>query len=95
MDDSELRPHDRYSVARYLLDNANLVIKYAPESGNLVTDLADRNIKELTKLGVSRRILTEAICIFYRDFPSVLEQLDTSNRGRDYLAGLEIWMKKK
>lgn len=92
----ELNPKDRYSIASHLERNAIYIIHYQPNKGidNGAQDMGDRTIEELTKLGVQRNILVQGIHIFYRDYPSILDELETIDDGRDFLRELEQYVNR-
>ncbi len=92
----EISPTDRYAVKKILREGARMIIHQENALGNGVDDngvqdMAPRVIKDLTEVGVSSDVLRQAICIFYRDDPMILDQLQRCQYGKDYLRGLEAF----
>jgi len=81
---------DRYSVADYLLSQANFMLdRFRDESDNATQDFGSRTIEGLLILGISKKVLCEAICLFYRDNPDVVDRVKSrSLYDADYLSSL-------
>lgn len=87
----DINPNDRYCVAQYLAAQGRFILCYNHEQpeDNGAGDMGSRTLHKLEECGVSKPVLTQAICLFYRDNVALIDELRSSGDGQDYLSELE------